>query len=197
MRIVEAKAAAGKVDASKKSTNKTGIVRSTPIVIIVAPVSLIDLVKVMIAAAISPLLRKGKVTFLKAVNFEAPNAVAASSYIVGIASNEPINGLTQYEYVNETCAITIIKNPGESMCIPLDPHKKNILNPKAELGITNGISINRSKIPLTFLFFIFDIISAIGVAITILINVTIRAISIDVPKARKISVNFRSGAWKT
>lgn len=93
--IVAAKAAAGNVEASKKSTNRTGIVLSTPIHIIVAPVSLMDLVKVMIAAAINPLFKKGNVTFLKAVNFDAPKDVAASSYIVGMASNDPIRGLTQ------------------------------------------------------------------------------------------------------
>ena len=100
--MVEAKAAAGKEDASKKSTSKTGIVLSTPIHIIVAPVSLIDRVNVNIAAARSPLFKKGRVTFLNAVNFDAPKAIAASSYIVGIASKEPISGLTQYEYVKDT-----------------------------------------------------------------------------------------------
>ena len=95
IRIVDAKAAAGNVDASKKSTSKTGMVRSIPIQIIVAPVSLIERVKVIIAAAISPLFKKGRVTVLKAVIFEAPNAAAASSYIVEMESKDPINGRTQ------------------------------------------------------------------------------------------------------
>ncbi len=95
IRMVAANAAAGKVEASKKSTNNTGIVLSNPIQIIVAPVSLIDLVNVIIAAAINPLFRKGIVTFLNAVNLDAPKADAASSYIVGIESKDPINGLTQ------------------------------------------------------------------------------------------------------
>lgn len=92
---VDANAAAGNVDASKKSTSKTGMVLSIPIQIIVAPVSLIERVKVIIAAAISPLFKKGKVTVLKAVTFEAPKAAAASSYIVEMESKDPINGRTQ------------------------------------------------------------------------------------------------------
>ncbi|GAI94346.1 unnamed protein product [marine sediment metagenome] len=102
IKIVAANAAAGNVDASKKSTSRTGMVLSVPIQIIVAPVSLIDLVKVIIAAAIRPFFKNGIVTVLNVVIFEAPKTEDASSYIVGIASNDPINGRTQYAYVKET-----------------------------------------------------------------------------------------------
>ena len=87
--------------------------------------------------------------------------------------------------------------PGDSICKPLEPHKKNILNPNAELGITNGISINPSRKPLSFLFFILEIIKAIGVAISKFTSVTIRAISNDVTSAVTISFIFLSGAWNT
>ena len=81
-------------------------------------------------------------------------------------------------------------NPGDKICKPFDPHKKKILNPSAELGITKGISINRSMNPFSFLFFILDIKKAMGVANRTLITVSISAISIDVIKACVISVIF-------